>query len=357
MTGARGTMPPETRSAAPPDSLTGSELAKLLPPLLVELLKAAPGMALAFSGGLDSRFLAHAARLLLPAPDWPRLFHVRGPHVPPGESLEALAWARSRGLKLQLVDFDPLSVAQVRANGRDRCYHCKLGMFRAIGLAAGRSRQAGDRAEPGLTKAAQAALYDGSNASDAKSFRPGLAALKELGVRSPLAGAGLDKAEIMRLAALSGLDRPRQRARPCLLTRFAYDLTPERSALAALAEAEKAVAALLEEWGDIDGAPDFRLRLVAKKTAGGDRSGMRDSEGGGMQSGAYGSLQGNGQSAGQALAAWSGELHVAAPLPAAARKALAEILEAAACGPAPVICLESVSGHFDRQSEIALNGH
>ena len=101
-------------------------------------------------------------------------------------------------------------------------------------------------------------LCDGSNADDMRAFRPGLRALAEAGVRSPLAEAGLEKAEIRALAARTGLDRPEQQARPCLLTRLAYGVSPDASALARLAAAETALAAL----PGMSAAGDFRLRLT-----------------------------------------------------------------------------------------------
>mgnify|MGYP000387916843 CR=1 FL=1 len=98
-------------------------------------------------------------------------------------------------------------------------------------------------------------LCDGSNADDLRAFRPGLRALAEAGVRSPLAEAGLSKETIRALAASTGLDRPEQRARPCLLTRMAYGMRPDAAILARLATAEA-------ELAEIGPLGDFRLRLT-----------------------------------------------------------------------------------------------
>ena len=98
-------------------------------------------------------------------------------------------------------------------------------------------------------------LCDGTNADDLLAYRPGLRALEEGCVRSPLAEAGLSKADIRKAASATGLDRPDQRARPCLLTRMAYGMRPDAAILARLATAEA-------ELAEIGPLGDFRLRLT-----------------------------------------------------------------------------------------------
>ena len=217
-----------------------------LPKPLASLLRELSPIALAFSGGLDSRFLAHAARLS--ATDI-HLFHATGPHVPAAESAQAKTWAEARGFGFTAVPADPLELSEVRAGIRERCYFCKRLLFTRLGAAAHEHFSG------------RATLCDGSNASDRLLFRPGLRALKELEARSPLADADLDKTAIRAIAAASGLDDPNQQARPCMLTRFAYDLAPSHEALAAVAEAEQRIAALLRPLFPL-GLPDFRLRMV-----------------------------------------------------------------------------------------------
>ncbi|MDR2726856.1 MAG: tRNA(Ile)-lysidine synthetase [Deltaproteobacteria bacterium] len=229
------------------------------------VLDAASGrgpLAVAFSGGLDSRFLAHAAQGCGQAP---LLVHMTGPHITPAESAWARHWAHSRKLKLLVLEGNPLDLPEVAAGDKDRCYHCKRLVFSAI-------RQ---HLAPG------AVLCDGTNHSDLETYRPGLRAVRELDIRSPLAEAGLTKALIHELAGLTGLDRPNQRPRPCLLTRFAYGLRPSRDLLRRLAEAEVAVADLLRPethpasvpatdaaagFTHEDALPDFRLRLPRPHT-------------------------------------------------------------------------------------------
>lgn len=274
-----------------------------LPESLVAALPASP-FALAFSGGLDSRFLAHAAALCGASF---RLYHIRGPHVPDAESLDALAWAKDRRMDLTVLELDPLGIPEVRENGRERCYGCKRRLFESL-----RERAA----EDGL-----ATLCDGSNASDQHAYRPGSRALRELDVRSPLADAGLAKQDIRTVGAATGMDRPDQQARPCLLTRYAYGLAPDLRSLAALSRAEALVGALLQQaygLGRLAALPDFRLRLVAAAPA-------------------------------NALP-FAAELHLSAPVPDAFAAALAGAVEREGFARPPIIVLKSLSGHYDAAS-------
>lgn len=196
--------------------------------------------ALAYSGGLDSRFLAHAAQRLGFKP-W--LFHVVGPHIPPSETDYARDWARSQSFFYEEVLVDPLEVPLVTSGDRKRCYACKRELFSE------------------LKKRTSLPLCDGTNASDIESYRPGIQAVRELGILSPLAQAGLDKAALHRLAALTEMEHPEQKPRPCLLTRLPYGMKPERKLLASLADGERAIHAVLAAEGMPES--DFRLRLVS----------------------------------------------------------------------------------------------
>lgn len=206
-------------------------------------------VAVAYSGGVDSRFLCHA--LLRAGLDVLGL-HARGPHVPEAETRQARRRARDMGLPLLEVDFQPLEIPDVRANGPRRCYFCKAALMRCLREALARREAAGD--PPRL-------LCDGSNADDMASSRPGLQALKEAAILSPLAEAGFSKKALRAEGAATGLEDPQQAARPCLLTRFAYGVQPSETALRRLAEAEEALAELKSP----DGRPllgDFRVRLT-----------------------------------------------------------------------------------------------
>ena len=212
--------------------------------VVLKEIAADKGMALAYSGGLDSRFLAHAAQR---AGVVTQLLHVRGPHIPPLETMYARRWAAWRGFALRELTVDPLNLPDVAQGSRTRCYACKFTLF-------SRMREEAD----GLP------LCDGTHTSDSQAYRPGRQALAELDVLSPLALAGLDKADIRLLGRLSGLENPDQRARPCLLTRLNYGLRPTPDVMKLLAEAEQALFGWLrDQYGDA--WPDFRLRLTEEQ--------------------------------------------------------------------------------------------
>ncbi len=226
--------------------------AQVLEQVLARMLAEGP-VGIACSGGLDSRLLAHltartARRNALPLP---LLVHIAGPHVPAAETEGALAWADREGLELRLVTLNPLDNPAVARNGRDRCYHCKKALFEAL-IATLTEVFEGRRT----------CVCDGSNTSDRTGFRPGLRALAELGVRSPLDEAGLTKGDIRLLALESGLERPDQAARPCLLTRFPYDTSPSLEALRNLEKMEANVEAILR--ASLDSIPDFRIRATGE---------------------------------------------------------------------------------------------
>ena len=204
----------------------------------------APGgtLAIAYSGGLDSRFLSHASRLLGFSPV---LFHVTGPHSG-GDEGEGLEWAREEGFEVRVIRLDPLSVPEVRAGSRFRCYGCKKAVFTAL-----------------LKASAGLPLCDGTNHTDQLPgvWRPGERALKELGIRSPLAEARFGKPEIRLVARATGMARPDQLPEPCLLTRLPYGMTPTADVLGKLRLAETAVRRTLARSG-MD-AMVYRIRLVA----------------------------------------------------------------------------------------------
>lgn len=176
---------------------------------------------LAFSGGLDSRFLAFASLRL---GFEPTLVHIEGPQVSPLEARSAGESARALGFSMESVSVS-FDFAALAAAGRARCLVCKRRLFGAL-LDAVRSHD-----WPGP-------VCDGTNASDRLVFRPGMQALRELGIRSPLLEAGVTKARIREMGRAWGLPDPDQPARPCLLTRFPYGAAPSEEALSTAAAAE-----------------------------------------------------------------------------------------------------------------------
>ena len=201
-------------------------------------------VAVAFSGGLDSRFLIHMARQNNIAV---QALHVQGPHIPSRENAYALEWAASLNVPLTVMECDPLTMPELVRNPEDRCYHCKKELFTALRKAA-----------KGLP------LCDGTNVSDMREYRPGLKAVAELGILSPLAEAGFTKGDIHSVAAMTGMGDPDQAAQPCLLTRFGYGETLTHAKLLAVDAAEEAARTVFANHGLLN-AP-FRIRFESVHT-------------------------------------------------------------------------------------------
>lgn len=181
---------------------------------LAALLEKCMPLAVAFSGGVDSTYLLHEA--VKAGKEKVTALIMKTPSVPERELDEAVAFCKSRGISFFVLPADPFSVAGFRENGRDRCYICKHFLFSAL-----------------LEKAKEEGIpfvADGTNADDRKEFRPGLRALKELDIRSPLAEAGLTKKEIRELSEKEGLPTWNKPSFSCLATRFPYgeELTVEK---------------------------------------------------------------------------------------------------------------------------------
>ena len=192
--------------------------------------------ALAFSGGVDSAYLLYAA---LQAGADVQPYYVKTAFQPAFELDDARRLARELGAELKLVEVDILAVPGVAENPADRCYACKTALLTAIKAAA-----EGD---------GRSLLLDGTNASDRVDDRPGMRALRELGVRSPLREAGLTKDSIRRLSREAGLftwDKP---AYACLATRIPAGTAITAEQLERVEAGEEALKQL--------GYRDFRIRL------------------------------------------------------------------------------------------------
>lgn len=170
---------------------------------LQEFFGAHPKAALAFSGGVDSSYLLYAARQL--GADV-KAYYVKTAFQPEFEYQDALRLASQLGADIQVLTLDVLACPDVTVNPKNRCYFCKQHIFGSI------LRQA--KADGYDT------VLDGTNASDQVSDRPGMKALQEMKVLSPLRLTGLTKAEIRRLSQEAGLftwDKP---SYACLATRI-----------------------------------------------------------------------------------------------------------------------------------------
>ncbi len=193
-------------------------------------------IALAFSGGVDSSYLLYAA---LREGAVVRAYYVKSAFQPEFEYEDALRLARELGADMRVLTPDVLAAPGVRENPADRCYFCKRAIFGSILEAA--------------EKDGFFVLMDGTNASDDAADRPGMRALREMAVRSPLRECGLTKAEVRRLSKEGRLftwDKP---AYACLATRIpaGEEITEEK-----LVRTEAA-----EDYLFSLGFTDFRVRL------------------------------------------------------------------------------------------------
>lgn len=198
---------------------------------------AAGGVALAYSGGIDSAVLLAALATLRREHDFPCVaLTLSTPLQRHAEIDEARALAEGFGVPWQKVETNPLAEPAVATNAPDRCYACKRLMMARLREAA-----------QGFTL-----LIDGTNTDDRRATnRPGLRALDELGVRSPLAELGFSKAAVRALARELDLPAPDRPATPCLATRFPYGTPLTEAALRRVGAAEDCLCALLPTIRDL----------------------------------------------------------------------------------------------------------
>lgn len=196
-----------------------------------------PRAALAFSGGVDSAFLLWAG---VRAGAEVQPYFIKTPFQPRFELEDARRLCAQLDVDLVVLDYDILDHENVAANPPDRCYHCKRRLFSHL------KRYA---ASEGFSL-----LLDGTNASDEVGDRPGMRALAELEVRSPLRECGLTKEMIRALSREAGLftwDKP---SYACLATRIPTGRAITREDLEKVERGEEVLAGL--------GFADFRLRLT-----------------------------------------------------------------------------------------------
>jgi uncharacterized protein len=182
----------------------------------------------AYSGGVDSTYLAVTARDILK--DKALIVLANSPVMDTEELENARKLAESLSLDLQEIEFNQLEVPAFAANSKGRCYHCKLVM---LGILKERARKRRIRY-----------VCDGSNYDDLSDYRPGLAAISELGVRSPLAESFLTKKEIRSLAKAGGLPNWDKPAVPCLATRIPQDTHITHNLLGKVSSGESFIRSL-----------------------------------------------------------------------------------------------------------------
>ena len=203
---------------------------------LREFFERHPKCALAFSGGTDSALLLCEAQRL--GADV-KAYFVKGPFQPQFELEDARRLAKELGAEMEVIETDVLALPEVAENGPRRCYYCKRAIFSLIFE---RARRDG-----------YDTVIDGTNASDQVDDRPGMQAIAELGVLSPLRMCGVTKAQVRELSAEAGLFTARKPSYACLATRVPTGTAITREALEKVERGEEALREM--------GFSDLRLRL------------------------------------------------------------------------------------------------
>lgn len=204
---------------------------------LEQFFKEIPKAAIAFSGGTDSAFLLWAAGKYGCEV---QAYYVNTVFQPAFELEDAVRITEELQVPMTVVETEILEVPEVRENGPRRCYYCKKGLFTALWK---KAREDGYQV-----------LLDGTNASDDAKDRPGMKALRELEVRSPLKECGITKSEVRRMSREAGLFTWEKPPYACLATRVPEGVKISEEQLWKVECAEKGLAEI--------GFADFRVRLL-----------------------------------------------------------------------------------------------
>ena len=203
---------------------------------LKEFFEKYPRVALGFSGGVDSAYLLYAGKKY--GADI-RPYFIKTAFQPEFELRDAHRLTEEHGIELTVVEYDILAETQVAQNPPNRCYYCKSALFGAL------KQQA--------LKDGYEILLDGTHASDDASDRPGMKAIREMKVLSPLRECGLTKDEIRILSREAGLFTWEKPSYACLATRIPTGEPVSGELLKRIERSEDALSAL--------GFSDFRVRV------------------------------------------------------------------------------------------------
>ncbi len=203
---------------------------------LKEFFKTNPKIALGFSGGVDSSYLLYAAKKYNADI---KGYYVKTAFQPSFEFNDAKKLADSICADMTVIELDILSHNEITENNCSRCYYCKRQIFGAV------KKQAED--------GGYNLMIDGTNASDDISDRPGIKAIEELSVRSPLRECGLTKADVRRLSKEAGLFTWNKPSYSCLATRIPTNEPITKELLCKIERAEDILFKM--------GFSDFRVRI------------------------------------------------------------------------------------------------
>lgn len=204
---------------------------------LKKIIKDSGNLAIAFSSGVDSTFLLHTAHEVLG--DNVIAITVTSLSFPKRELKEAVEFCKKENIKQITFKFDELTLEGFCKNPKDRCYICKKALFENIKNIA---------LVNGIKYVAE-----GSNTDDNNDYRPGLLAISELGIKSPLREAGFTKSEIRTLSKEMGLPTWEKPSFACLSSRFAYGEVITKEKLEMVDKSEQLLFSL--------GFRQFRVRI------------------------------------------------------------------------------------------------
>jgi pyridinium-3,5-biscarboxylic acid mononucleotide sulfurtransferase len=229
---AAGTQTKARAGAGPSLDAVAAEKLRALETRLTEL----GSLMVAYSGGVDSAFLAGTAHRVLGSAMLAVL--ADSPSLARRDMEQACDFARSQGMRLEVIATEELDRPEYARNDANRCFHCKDELFLVMEKLGG--------------KLGFAHIAYGMNADDTRDFRPGQRAAEQHDVLAPLAEAGLTKLEVRALAKAAGYpmwDRP---AAPCLSSRVEYGRTVTREVLEQVERSEESLRQL--------GFREFRVR-------------------------------------------------------------------------------------------------
>ena len=204
---------------------------------LTKQIKGLESVAVAFSGGVDSTLLLYICNKILGANTLAVI--ANSPSFPRRELNDALSFCNNNGIRYTVCDFDQMAVPGFTQNTKDRCYVCKRALFGKIKKIAYQN---------GISN-----IAEGSNLDDTNDYRPGMAAIKELGIISPLLQAKMTKQDIRQLSREYGLPTWQKPSLACLSTRIEYGRTITAEKLAVIEKSEQLLAEL--------GALQCRVRM------------------------------------------------------------------------------------------------